>query len=146
MRVAWRRRQQGRHATCLLELYNLFPLHITYTFHRSQTKNKLDPAWPAAISHTWNLVWRLLSATSDDCSEEIEDTIHKSQVMFGASERNCWTKASIITPGHIVIRMSSIDLSSGLKLKLRTKHRTLPLVCRNTAFKGCYSKIWNNFL
>jgi len=46
-----------------------------------------DPAWPAAISHTWNLVWRLLSATSDDCSEDIEDTIHKSQAMFRASER-----------------------------------------------------------
>jgi hypothetical protein len=124
MRVAWRGRQQGRHATCLLELYNPFPLHITYTFHMSQTKNKLellipDPAWPAAISHTWNLVWRLLSATLDDCSEEIEDTIHKSQGMFRASEGNCWTKASIIAQGHTVIRMSSMDLSTCLKLKLR---------------------------
>ena len=151
MRVAWRGRQQGRHATCLLELYNYFPLHITYTFHRSQAKNKLKlltlyPAWPAAISHTWSLVWRLLPATSDDCSEEIEDTIHKSQAMFRATERNCWTKASIIIPRHTIIRMSSMDLSIRLELLLRTKHSTFPLVSRNTGCKRCYSKIWNTIL
>jgi hypothetical protein len=63
--------------------------------------------------------------------------------LFTAPARNCWTKASIITPRHTVIRMSSMDLSSCLKLEPRTKHRTLPLVCWNTAFEECYSKVRN---
>lgn len=57
------------------------PLHYLHLL-RESTKNKLvllipDPALPAAISHTWNLVWPLpLPATSHDCPDKIADTIH----------------------------------------------------------------------